>query len=371
MFRHITWVSASQLQKAQLCWKPLHASRNWADVQEQGKGRGPPSSSSRKPSTHRILFYRHNQQFQRQPLLSLPTVAFLIKHPLGSPSNFTNSEMSFSLRTFGYLLLHSSAQARGHMRQQFSFYPKGQAGSSFPDNLLFRQQKLGLQRLSWNLNIQSYSFPFSNKPPRKHRTSLLQLLPPPPHTYKIIHFYLNSRCSCFLLKTQSLKMTSSTCHNPLCGRNRHTVSYCSLYNTLSCTFCSEHTETPLEATAISMQEAKENLVADLIQDKSMCTRLLLTVLISSRRDTVLEFQGYPRCLCIWKTYLALWDILRTPFERFPGVRARDRKSLNPGCFSPFSVRDFGKGHARIASPFLPSTEINISHSPQIGAGKLN
>lgn len=209
--------------------------------------------------------------------------------------------MSFPSHTLGHLLFHSSAQARGNIRQQFSSDPKGQAGSSLPDNLLFRQQKPRLQRLSWNLNIQSYNFPFSNNPSRKHRTSLLQLLPPPPHTYTIIHFYLSSRRSCFLVKTQSLKMTSSTCHNPLCGRNRHTISYCSLRNTLSCTFCSEHTETPLEATAISMQEAKENLVSDLIQDKSMCTHLLLIVPISSRRDTVLEFQGYPHCLCIWKT----------------------------------------------------------------------
>lgn len=154
-------------------------------------------------------------------------------------------------------------------------------------------------------------------------------------------------------------MTSSTCHNPLCGRNRHTISYCSLYNTLSCTFCSEHTETPLEATAISMQEAKENLVSDLIQDKSMCTHLLLIVPISSRRDTVLEFQGYPHCLCIQKTYLTLWDILRTLFERFPGVWVRDGKSLKPICFSPLSVRDYGKGHARIASPCSPSTEIQL------------
>ena len=154
-------------------------------------------------------------------------------------------------------------------------------------------------------------------------------------------------------------MTSSTCRNPLCGRNRHTISYCSLYNTWSCTFCSEHTETPLEATAISMQEAKENLVSDLIQDKSMCTHLLLIVPISSRRDTVLEFQGYPCCLCMRKTYLALGDVLRTPFERFPGVRVRDGKSRKPGCFAPFSARGSGKGHARMAAPFSPPPEIQF------------
>lgn len=154
-------------------------------------------------------------------------------------------------------------------------------------------------------------------------------------------------------------MTSSTCHNPLCGKNSHTIPYCSPYNTLSCTFCSEHTETPLEATAISMQEAKENLVSDLIQDKSMRTHLLLIVPISSRRDTVLEFQGYPHCLCIRKTYLTLGDILRTPFECFPGVWVRDGKSLNPSWFSVFSVRDYGKGQAWIASPRSPSTEFQL------------
>lgn len=273
-------------------------------MQKQAKGRGPPSSSSRKHSAHHTLFYRHNQQSQRQAPLSLSTVTFHTKHTLGSPSNFTNSKMSFSLHALGYLLLHGSAQSWGHTRQQFSYYPKGQAGSSFPDNLLFRQQKQ-IAKAQLKPQHQSFNFPFSNNSSGKHCTLLLQLPPPPPHTYAIIHFYLNSRCSCFLVKTQSLKMTSSTCHNPLCGRNRHTVSYCSLYNTLSCTFCSEHTETPLEATAISMQEAKEILVSDLIQDKSMCTHLLLIVPISSRRDTVLELQGYPHCFCIWKTYLAL------------------------------------------------------------------
>lgn len=154
-------------------------------------------------------------------------------------------------------------------------------------------------------------------------------------------------------------MTSSTHHNPLCGKNRHTISYCSLYNTLSCTFCSEHTETPLEASAISMQEAKENLVSDLIQDKSMHTHLLLRVPISSRRDSVLEFQGYPRCLRTWKTHLALSDTLRISFERFPGGRVRDGKSLTPSCFSPLPVPSSGRGHARTAAPYLPAKEIQL------------
>lgn len=88
---------------------------------------------------------------------------------------------------------------------------------------------------------------------------------------------------------------------------KQTILYCSLYDTLRCTFCSEHTETPLEATAISMREAKEDLVSDLIQAKSMCTHLLLIVPISSRRDTVLEFQGYPCCLCLGKTLEICWE----------------------------------------------------------------
>lgn len=52
---------------------------------------------------------------------------------------------------------------------------------------------------------------------------------------------------------------------------------------------------------------------------------------------------------------------------------RDGKSLNPGRFSSLSVQDFGKGHARFTSPFLPPTEIQfpVSHSPQAGAGELN
>lgn len=37
------------------------------------------------------------------------------------------------------------------------------------------------------------------------------------------------------------------------------------------------------------------------------------------------------------------------------------------------MQDFGKGHARFTSPFLPPTEIQffVSHSPQAGAGELN
>lgn len=101
---------------------------------------------------------------------------------------------------------------------------------------------------------------------------------------------------------------------------KQTISHCSMYNTLSCTFCSEHTATLLEATAISMQEAKENLVSDLIQDKSMCTHLLFIAPISSRRDTVLEFQGYPGCLCRWKQTLHLGGVLRALFKHFPGVQ---------------------------------------------------
>lgn len=52
---------------------------------------------------------------------------------------------------------------------------------------------------------------------------------------------------------------------------------------------------------------------------------------------------------------------------------RDGKSLNPGRFSSLSVQDFGKGHARFTSPFLPPTEIQfpVSHSPQAAAGELN
>lgn len=99
---------------------------------------------------------------------------------------------------------------------------------------------------------------------------------------------------------------------------KQTISHCSVYSTLSFTFCSEHTETLLEATAIFMQEAKENLVSDLIQDKSMCTHLLFIAPISSRRDTVLEFQGYPCCLCRRKTDLG--DVLRALFKHFPGVQ---------------------------------------------------
>lgn len=98
---------------------------------------------------------------------------------------------------------------------------------------------------------------------------------------------------------------------------KQTISHCSLYNTLSCTFCSEHTETLLEAAAISMQEAKESLVSDLIQDKSMCTHLLFIAPISSRRGTVLEFQGYPRCLCRWKTDTALGRYFENSVQTFP------------------------------------------------------
>lgn len=76
-------------------------------------------------------------------------------------------------------------------------------------------------------------------------------------------------------------------------------------------------KTLLEATAISMQEAKENLVSDLIQDKSMCTHLLFIAPISSRRDTVLEFQGYPRCLCGWKTGTALRRYFESSVQIFP------------------------------------------------------
>lgn len=75
---------------------------------------------------------------------------------------------------------------------------------------------------------------------------------------------------------------------------------------------------PLEATVISMQEAKENFISDLIQDKSMSTHLFLTLPISSRRYTVLEFQGYPRCLCIGKAYLTLWDSVWTSLESCEG-----------------------------------------------------
>lgn len=37
------------------------------------------------------------------------------------------------------------------------------------------------------------------------------------------------------------------------------------------------------------------------------------------------------------------------------------------------MQDFGKGHARFTSPFLPPTEIQfpVSHSPQAAAGELN
>lgn len=287
----------------------------WADTQQRGEEAAPGGPA-----------HTDTGLGAQQAPLSVAKGTFLTEHDLGSPSTFTNSEMLFSWHTLSHFV--PSQQCTG-IYQPFSLHPKGWAGLRFPDNLLFRQQKLRLRRLTWNPNIESYNFLFSTNPSRNHRTLLLQSLPQPPQTHTIIHFYLNSWSSRFLVKPQSLKMTSSTCHNPLCGRNRHTISHCSQYNTLSCTFCSEHTETPLEAPAISMQEAKENLVSDLIRDKSMHTHLLLIVPISSRRDTVLEFQGYPCCLCLRKTYLALWDILKTPFERFPGVWARDWKSLNP------------------------------------------
>lgn len=168
-------------------------------------------------------------------------------------------------------------------------------------------------------------------------------------------------------------MTSSTCHNPLCGRNRHTISYCSLYNTLSCTFCSEHTETPLEATAISMQEAKENLVSDLIQDKSMCTHLLLIVPISSRRDTVLEFQGYPRCLCIWKTYLALWDNFENSVQTLPGSSGEGLEITKPRLVLAVFSTWFWERSCKDCIPIFAfyRNSVNISHSPQTGAGMLN
>lgn len=150
---------------------------------------------------------------------------------------------------------------------------------------------------------------------------------------------------------------------------KQTISHCSVYSTLSFTFCSEHTETLLEATAISMQEAKENLVSDLIQDKSMCTHLLFIAPISSRRDTVLEFQGYPCCLCRWKTDLGVWELCSNISQEF----RRNGKSLNPGRFSSLSGQDFGKGDTRFTSPFLPSTEIQfpISQCPEAGAGELS
>lgn len=133
------------------------------------------------------------------------------------------------------------------------------------------------------------------------------MLPPFPYSYTVIPFYLNSRCSCFHIRIQNLKMMTCACYNPLCRRNRHKISL----------FPAQHYElyflhwthwAPLEATAISMQEAKENFISDLIQDKSMSTHLFLTLPISSRRDTVLEFQGYPYCLCIGKTYLTLQEL---------------------------------------------------------------
>lgn len=253
--------------------------------------------------------------------------------------------------------LANAGHRHGDTCQHFSLYPKG---GWFSALVFLTTNSSGsrnrLQRLCRNLNIQSCNFPKSFQ---KTLHLAAAVAPPAPCTYTVIWFYLNSGRSCFLVKPQSLKTTSSTHHNPLCGRNRHTILYCSLYNTLSCTFCSERTETPLKASAISMQEAKENLVSDLIQDKSMCTHLLLRVPISSRRDSVLEFQGYPRWLCTWKTHLALSDILRTSFERFPGVQVRDGKSQTPSCFSPLPVRSSGRGHARTAAPYLPARESQL------------
>lgn len=138
-----------EFPSANWSWKPRHTFHQGTGPTCRSKARReiPLSSSPRKHSTHLALFDRHNQQPQRQSLLSLAKVTFLTNYTLDSPSNFTK-KMSCSLRTLGHLLLHSSAQAQGHTCQQFSFYPKGQAGYSFPDNLLFRRQKLRLQRLS-------------------------------------------------------------------------------------------------------------------------------------------------------------------------------------------------------------------------------
>lgn len=67
------------------------------------------------------------------------------------------------------------------------------------------------------------------------------VLPPFPHSHTAIPFYLNSRCSCFHIRIQNLKTTTSIAIIHCVGETDRKY-HCSLHNTMSCTFCTEHTE---------------------------------------------------------------------------------------------------------------------------------
>lgn len=92
-------MSISQLQKEQLCWKPLHVFCHGAGLTRSSEARKQLREAQHTPDTG-----LGTQKAQRPSLLSVAKGTFLTEHNLGSPSTFTNSEMPFSWHTLGHFV---------------------------------------------------------------------------------------------------------------------------------------------------------------------------------------------------------------------------------------------------------------------------